>query len=271
MNVEYIYSFEPSVNRNVIIANHMFYTIPESHPDRLLDIHDVFYVIDGQESVYLEDIEYFINPGDVMLLPGKYRHYGKRLYKPDTHAMYIHFSMEKNDHMIQEKEVIETDAIVMPVFIHTYNHDIFDHFQAIAKVYLSNSNNKALRCSSLLNLLLIELSENSKQSMKRNAIVDDILMLLHNHPQKFYTIHELVKYSGICTKSLTSHFKSVTGQSVHKYQMNSKLDQIATLLKNHTFSNLKVLAQNFGFYDEFHLSSCFKKKFNISPIRYSNM
>jgi len=267
-----MYFFESSVTRNVITANHMFYTIPERHPDRTLNMHDIFYVIDGQESVYFEAVEYFINPGDVMLLPGKYHHYGKRLYKPDTHAMYIHFNMEKTDHKINKNEEVTTDTIIMPVFMHTNNRDVFNYFQTITKIYLSNSHNKVLRCSSFLNLLLIELSENYKQlNMKHNDIIDDVLMLIYNHPQKFYTIPELAKFSGLCSKSLTSHFKSVTGQSIHKYQMNSKLDQIAALLKSHTFSNLKALAQNFGFYDEYHLSFCFKRKFGISPVRYSNM
>jgi len=272
MNDGPMYFFESSVTRNVITANHVFYTIPEKHPDRVLNMHDIFYVIDGQESVYFEDIEYFINPGDVMLLPGNYHHYGKRLYKPDTHAIYIHFTMEKADHKIKKNEMISSDAIVMPVFMHTNNRDVFNYFQAIAKIYLSNSHNKVLRCSSLLNLLIVELSEHNKQlSTRHNDIIDAVLMLIYNHPQKFYTIPELAKFSGLCSKSLTSHFRSVTGQSIHKYQMNSKLDQIAALLKSHAFSNLKAVAQNFGFYDEFHLSSCFKRKFGISPVRYSKI
>jgi AraC-like DNA-binding protein len=51
--------------------------------------------------------------------------------------------------------------------------------------------------------------------------------------------------------------------------MNGKLEQIAALLRSGTFSNIRSLASDFGFYDEYHLSKCFKKKYGISPYRYS--
>ncbi|MDR1899166.1 MAG: AraC family transcriptional regulator, partial [Treponema sp.] len=107
-----------------------------------------------------------------------------------------------------------------------------------------------------------------QQGTKNNQIIDDVLALFANHPHKFYTIIELAKYTGLCPKTLTSHFKAATGQSIHKYQINSKLEQIEALLRNR-YTNLNSLAINFGFYDEYHLNSCFKKKYGVSPIRYS--
>jgi AraC-like DNA-binding protein len=50
--------------------------------------------------------------------------------------------------------------------------------------------------------------------------------------------------------------------------MDYKLDRIANLLKARSYIGLKNLAINFGFYDEFHLSSSFKKKFGVSPGRF---
>jgi AraC-like DNA-binding protein len=47
------------------------------------------------------------------------------------------------------------------------------------------------------------------------------------------------------------------------------LDQIAGLIKSRSYTSLKVLASNFGFYDEFHLSAAFKKKFGAAPKGYS--
>jgi transcriptional regulator GlxA family with amidase domain len=51
--------------------------------------------------------------------------------------------------------------------------------------------------------------------------------------------------------------------------MNNKLEQIAVLLRSGTFSKLKNLALDFGFCDEYHLGKCFKRKYGISPRRYS--
>jgi AraC-like DNA-binding protein len=137
-------------------------------------------------------------------------------------------------------------------------------------VYRSNLSYKTLRCSCLLNLLLTGLADEAKQrDVKNDQIIENVLALITNHPHKFYSISELVKFAGICSKSLTAHFKRATGQSVHKYQIETKLEQVAILLQNGSFSSLKALSINFGFYDEYHLNTCFKKKFGISPVRYS--
>jgi AraC-like DNA-binding protein len=90
-----------------------------------------------------------------------------------------------------------------------------------------------------------------------------------NDPDKFYTLKELEKFTGLSRKSLTLHFRDITGQSIHKYQMNDKLEKIAALLRSGSFSNIRSLALDFGFCDEYHLGKCFKKKYGISPRRYS--
>jgi AraC-like DNA-binding protein len=77
------------------------------------------------------------------------------------------------------------------------------------------------------------------------------------------------KITGLSRKSLMSNFRKTTGQSIHQYQMNNKLEQIAALLRSGAFSNLRGLALDFGFCDEYHLGKCFKKKYGISPRRYS--
>jgi AraC-like DNA-binding protein len=88
-------------------------------------------------------------------------------------------------------------------------------------------------------------------------------------PDKFYPIGELEKFTGLSKKSLTSRFRELTGKSIHKYQMDNKLENVAALLRSKNFSNIRNLASDFGFYDEYHLGKCFKKKYGISPYRYS--
>jgi AraC-like DNA-binding protein len=263
------YYFDFPSDRTVIEANHIFYTCPVMHPDRTMDVHDLFYVLEGQERVWLEDEEIINNTGDVTLLPAKYHHYGLFPFKTNTHAIYLHFTTAKEDHPVKKNETVSSNAIVVPSYLHTFNLKIFEYFQDVAKIYKSNSPHKVLKCQAVLNLLLAELSDTYRQQdFKNNQIIDDVLALLANHPHKFYTISELSKYTGLCPKTLTSHFRVATGQSIHKYQINSKLEQIEALLRNR-YTNLRALALNFGFYDEYHLNSCFKKKYGISPIRYS--
>jgi AraC-like DNA-binding protein len=108
-----------------------------------------------------------------------------------------------------------------------------------------------------------------QRNIKRDQRILECIDLIVHHPDTFYSIEELAKKMHISPKSFTSRFRSETGQSVHKYQMNRKLDQIAMLLRTESYTSLKNLALNYGFYDEFHLSASFKKKFGVSPAGYS--
>jgi AraC-like DNA-binding protein len=263
------YCFDFLSDRTLIEANHIIYTYPPVHPDRTMDIHDLFYVLEGQERVWLENEEIISNTGDVVLLPAHYHHYGLIPYKANTHAIYVHFVTAGKDRPVRKNETVSSNTIVVPTYLHVSNLKIFQYFQDLVNIYRSSSPHKALKCSATLNLLLAELSDAYRQhDTRNNQIIDDILAFLANHPHKFYKISELSKYAGVCPKTLTSHFMKATGQTIHKYQINDKLEQIKAMLRNqHT--NLQFLAINFGFYDEYHLGSCFKKKYGISPVRYS--
>jgi transcriptional regulator GlxA family with amidase domain len=127
------------------------------------------------------------------------------------------------------------------------------------------------RCSVLLNQLIIELSDlYIKSGVQKDKVVIDILHLFVEHPEKFYSITELAAKAGMSPRSLSAQFKAQTGQSIHKYQINTKLEQIAKILRTNPKASLKNLAYTFGFCDEFHLSSSFKKKTGLSPGRYSS-
>jgi AraC-like DNA-binding protein len=234
-----------------------------------MDVHAIFYLIDGQITVILNGEEYCANPGDVVFLPAYHHHYGRKFYKPNTRVYYVHFETKSEDRSIIDQNFQDSKEMILPVWQHINNPIIVDYFQNLVASYVSHSPHKKIRCTAFLNLLLTELSDDYKQKdIEKNPIVEDVLAFLESHPQKFYTISELAKYAGLSPRSLTSHFKKITGQSIHRYQMDHKLDHIALLLPSHVYPNLKSIALNFGFYDEFHLITSFKKKFGISPVRY---
>ncbi|GHU67697.1 hypothetical protein FACS189447_10070 [Spirochaetia bacterium] len=262
-----IYGFDSECKRTIIDTNPMFYRNGEPHPTRLPDFHDIFYMVDGYWRVRLENEEIEIKAGDIVTLPAAYRHYGDWLCRAKTRTIFIHFSKEKKDQMIQRQS---QDAMLSVQSLTRDNGAIYPLFQEIVKIFWSNASHKKMRCRAILNLLLAALSDICKgQYIRRDHPILELIDFIVNHPDKFYSIEELAQKMCISPKSLTCRFRSETGQSVHKYQMNRKLDQIAMLLSTESYTSLKNLAMNYGFYDEFHLSASFKKKFGVSPAGYS--
>lgn len=263
-----IYGFEPVTDRELLDSNLMYYRSKEKHPTRFLDFHDFFYLVSGSWAVRLEDELLQLQPGDVALLPANLHHYGEHFCVPGTQTLFIHFQVRGGD-TILDKEA--GPNLPVQSVTHTYTNRILLMFQDIMKMYLLKPSRWEFRCSVLLNQLIIELSDLYRETgVQKDKVIIDILHLFIEHPEKFFSITELAVEAGMSPRSLSAQFKLQTGQSIHKYQINTKLEQIAKILRTNPNASLKNLAYTFGFCDEFHLSSSFKKKFGLSPIRYSN-
>ena len=264
------YCFVPANDRRVVYASHNYHINTELHPSRILKDHDIFYVIDGYCSVRLEDEELQINPGEIAVLPANHPHYGSRYYRANTHTIFIHFAFRKGDHKLEEHETPPENAILVNSRVHAINPALFQYFQDLERTYWSEMPHRELRCSAIMGLLLMEMHNcNMNEGIKRDPLILGIVAHMAEHPHRFYEIAELANEAGLSPKSLTSRFKAETGQTIHQYQLNKKLNQIAAMLRSESSAKLKSLAENFGFYDEFHLSASFKKKFGISPHQFS--
>ena len=264
-----LYGFDPEYYRRVLETHSLIYTIPDRHPNRRMpDFHDVFFVIDGYCNVCIGDEELDIMPGDIAVLPAGYRCYGRKLYPKNTRTYYIHFEKGEKDRPVMDSEFEDTNMLFAQTYTHG-NGSIITHFHNIEKCFWSNDKNRERRCSALLYLLLSEINDiHRSNKQKHDGMIFDLLDFIDRQQDKFFTITELANKAHISPKSLTSHFRQETGQTLHKYQMNKKLDRVASILKTESMSSLKNIALNFGFYDEFHLSSAFKQKFGVSPINY---
>ncbi|MDR0561959.1 MAG: AraC family transcriptional regulator [Spirochaetaceae bacterium] len=262
-----LYSLLPVNDRVILETNLMIYVNPEKHPTRLMDFHDLFFQVAGRWNVFLEDEEIQMNPGDIAFLPAGHHHYGDTKCIPNTRTLFIHFEARKEDHAVN---IEDKQNLLIESFIQSKDSRIFGFFQEMLKIYKSNSPFRELYGSALLSMILIELSKPHLQmAIKRDRLITEILDILSYNTNKFFSIQELANEAGISPRSLSSRFRAETGWSIHSYQMNSKLDQIAAILRNNSYASLKNLAFNFGFYDEFHLSSAFKHKFGMSPKNYS--
>jgi AraC-like DNA-binding protein len=264
-----LYNFAAVSNRRIFECVPNLYVNPACHPDRTMDIHDIFYMTEGRWSVLLEDEEIWVRPGDVVCLPAAVAHHGLKPCTPESRTIFVHFSREKRDRGRLNDSLMNApeDFIVAPL-----THDngaVLPLFRNMAKTFQSNAPYREPRCRAFLDLLLAELAGIYRgEIVKRDPVITELLEYITDHPEKFFSVAELAAKAGIGGRSLARRFRMETGKSVHRCQLDYKLDRIANLLKTRSFIGLKNLALNFGFCDEFHLSCSFKRKFGVSPGRF---
>lgn len=128
-------------------------------------------------------------------------------------------------------------------------------FYEIVNAKLLGQNTKA---AILFELLLCELLE-SPCGAPLNRTAEHIKDLIHQNPERFFSNTELARQAGVSLKSAETKFKAQFGVTIHQYMLQFKTEQAILLLKNFSEVQIKEIAYNLGFYDEYHFSKQFKK------------
>lgn len=271
------YHFQLSGNRPVIEANYNTFVHPALHPDRIMDCHDFLYIIDGTWEIALENAAVTHAPGpdpellhahtgDLVILPAHLHHYGAAPCSPNCRNMYIHAAALPDDFPSGNEA---SEIFSLPSIIHCFqNQTIPDLFSEIITVYWSNSTLKNRKLTCLFELLLCELKEQQAKSpaaFKHYAFVDSVAKYLHANPQTFFTASEVAEQFSVSERTLNNRFREIYQKTLYTYQMEQKLEMVRQFLRANPGVTLREAASNFGFYDEFHLSKAFKKRFGMSP------
>ncbi len=69
---------------------------------------------------------------------------------------------------------------------------------------------------------------------------------------------------------LNNIFKEVTGKTIMQYLKDYKIKMACDLLRN-TSKTLKVIADELGYYDQYHFSKVFKNHMGYSPMQYKKI
>lgn len=260
--------FNLNKTHQIALANLHFYEKPTEplYLDRTLQYHDLIYLCKGHWMFTESDIDYELNPDDVLLLSAKHHHYTRLPCEPNTHTMCIHVSCEDGDLLPSDS------AIQLPIKMHVAeNQRVREYFQQIVSTFWENTSHKEARMSTLFNQLILELNdimEKNTQNRHKPTIADEAIRMICDMPHKRFNTEEVAAALSVHPKSLNNAMIHSTGMSFSKYQTNKKLEMVASQIITEPDIKFSEIASLFGFYDEFHLSRTFKQKYGISPQQY---
>ena len=262
----------------VTVGNYVTSVNGMIHPDRIMVEHDFLYMLDGEMEVWEDGIPYVLKNDDLLILAAGRHHYGKKLCTAGNQHMYIHAipSPAEEASNISLIPPAQGDSLFScPSLVHcAAAPQIRQNMQEMIFVLLSHSPERDTRLSLLFSLLLCELSEitiSVESQMSPDPMVDSIMRLIHSTPQHFFSAQETASDYHICGRTLNNHFLKSCGKTFSTFQMDTKLQMVQQFLLEQPYTKLYEVAVNYGFYDEFHLSKAFKKKYGISPSQYRQL
>ncbi len=257
--------------RNVTLANYNRHFAGEMHPDRTMAEHDLVLILEGTWTIGQEGVAYPLGPGDVILLHAGHAHAGVIPCPTEVRTMFVHLSRLPEDSFGAESPACghTEHGVDLPVVIRRCDSaSILSLFEDIVHTFWSDERMKPAKLAILADLLLIRLQEQAQGNRDRDAhLMADVLLRIRREPDRFHTLEELALAVHLSTRALTAKFRKATGNSPHRYEMDLKLEMARRMLLDQPERTLREVAGSFGFYDEFHFSRLFKRKFGIPPSK----
>ncbi len=248
--------------REIITCNTNLH-VNSLHADRVMEEHDLVYIREGEWSIGQDGVRYNLVPGDVILLQAGHHHYGVEPCIGTVKTLFLHFSAAFADRL---EDAAEDVGFCFPVVVHCRNLPVVEYyFREIISCYWSGERFFGVKCSAFLELLLAELSNAGEGGRTRDALADEILLLLNSHPNHYFSVKELSERYGFSGRSLSDKFKASTGEGILSYQRRRRCQMADELMKYHPELTLKEVAASFGFCDEYHFSKSYKTIFGHAP------
>ena len=241
------------------------------HPERIMEEHDFVYITAGEWEITENGIPHQLNVDDFIVLSADIPHGGAKPCTDGTKTMFLHISTADDRFSESEQESQSEAYLPLHTVIHCQHHpQVKQTFEQIVNTFIAEEPYRESRLQTLFQTLLINLydADHQRKSTQTNQLVKNVLQLIHHHPQQFYSNEELSAMFFVCSKTIVNHFKEHTGITPYQYQLRYKLHQVKALLITQPNIKLYEIADQFGFYDEFHLSHTFKNMFGVSPNEY---
>ena len=203
-----------------------------------------------------------MTPGDVLLLCAGRHHFGQKDCAAGTRTLFAHFAALEG-----EPEQATSQGIYLPTHIHCQGTlGVFHCFTQLVDAFWSKDENHAFRLSALLQLLLCELAATASAGESQlHSLVLRAKSAFHMDPQGKLTTERLAEALGVTVRRLRYAFEQEIGLPPHRYHLHVRLDMAMKILQNEPERTLRDLAAAYGFYDEFHFSRTFKRRFGMLP------
>ena len=264
-----------SHQRRVTLCGANVYPMPEIHPDRVMNEHDLMYVVEGEWRIFQDNQLYHIRAGDMLFLRAGSHHYTPYLCAPDSRNMFIHFNRlpeDKNNVEIPTAKLSSYAGgyeVCLPTVLHCGEGTAVPAMlKNIIDVFWSRRDDQQRTLMFQLNMLLNELSHIARNTppstYAKEEWITALLDAFRNDQSRFYSLEEAAALVGMQVRTLSTRFRKLMGTSIHQYQIDMKLEMAYRALSSGAYT-VKQVSEIYGFCDPYYFSRVFKEKYGTSP------
>lgn len=235
----------------------------------------LFYILENEGSVLIEDQNHTVQPNSVIILPPNtaYDFQGKlkvvvlnfditRSFAHKTQPLFPPRVAEFDPKLLFETELLK--GFDRPLVLHTEGSI---HSSILQIVYYFNSHERYAdaKASAQLKLLFAELL--SANEVPKDKKTEKILIYIRMHAASIRSNEDVARVFGYHPVYLNDLIKSSTGKTLHAVITDAKL-QMACQCLTETDESIEAISCLTGFCSRTHFCTLFKKKLGLSPAQY---
>ena len=266
-----------SLERRVTLCGTNVYPTPSVHDDRVMEEHNLLYILDGEWEIGQDGKAFRLRSGDMMLMRAGSHHYGISPCSVNMRNMFIHFTAMPGDRPAEKLSPVEVrsyadgDIVCLPTVIHCgSNNAISVIARNIINIFWWNRDDCVRTLSLNINCLLSELAYIARNSLSQSEEwITRLLQEMRMNQSHFMSPEAAAEMAHMSVRTMSARFKQIMGKSLHEYQLSMKLEMAYHALCTGRYT-VKEVAQTFGFCDPYYFSRVFKKVYGMSPseLRY---
>lgn len=272
------FSFMSYANAQIFNPEIIYAFDPWNEQGNKSDIHthdflEISIVLEGQANYTIEEQEFQLNAGQIMLFnPGT--HHGEEqrtgTYSHQLHIGLTNISLDglKRNHLPTKKAILNLGE---------YQWEFLDKAWRLVKEYSEEQPEFQLMVKALIIEMLVlilrsleKVQDNtvtlalSKNAKRKQYLVNHAIYYLENHHTQEITLEQLADTLYVSPTYLSKVFKESTGMSPINYLIQVRLKHAKELLANEQLT-IREISQAVGYQDAYHFSKLFKKYYGVSP------
>ena len=223
------------------------------------------FVASGRGQLKLNKSKHKLYPGVLFLYGPGIKHEIQSSSDAPLDKHFVNFTGEK------AKEVLTESNLLGKIITTSAPNEILKTFLAIVKYGLSHSRHSAQICGTLVELLVLQISDTALHSDNPSSpafvTYQRCLDIINSRYQQINSLSEITAICHIDGAYLCRLFKKFGSQSPYQYLTLLKMNRAADMLLE-SKALIKEIAFEVGFSDQFHFSRTFKRIFGLSPTEF---